>query len=115
MENEQLMSGGQVAKYLQLNQSTIYDVAQKGEVPAIKLGQIWCFRRAELDVWLEAQKVKQKLKRNNSRGGKNFSFLPHFFSNECPSLRNSRQSSKAIKMINTLLDYLLEILSITRY
>ncbi|MCL4298824.1 MAG: helix-turn-helix domain-containing protein [Anaerolineae bacterium] len=79
MENEQLMSGGQVVKYLQLNQSTIYDVAQKGELPAIKLGQIWCFRRAELDVWLEAQKVKQKLKRNNSRGQEFLILAPLFF------------------------------------
>ena len=61
MENEQLMSVEQVAKYLQLNRSTIYDWAQKGKLPAINLGQVWRFRRAELDAWLEAQKVGAKI------------------------------------------------------
>lgn len=61
MENEQLMSVEQVAKYLQLNRSTVYDWAQKGKLPAIKLGQIWRFRRTELDAWLEAKKVEAKI------------------------------------------------------
>lgn len=63
MENEQLMSVEQVAKYLQLNRSTIYDWAQRGKLPAIKLGQVWRFRRAELDTWLETQKVGAKVDR----------------------------------------------------
>lgn len=63
MENEQLMSVVQVAKYLQLNRSTIYDWAQRGKLPAIKLGQVWRFRRVELDTWLETQKVEAKVDR----------------------------------------------------
>lgn len=57
MENEQLMNVQQVADYLQVNPSTVYDWAQRGILPAMKLGQIWRFRRSELDVWLESQKA----------------------------------------------------------
>jgi PTS system nitrogen regulatory IIA component len=57
METDQLLSVEQVADYLQLNRSTVYDWAQKGKIPAIKLGQIWRFRRREIDRWLEAHKT----------------------------------------------------------
>lgn len=63
MENEQLMSVDQVAKYLQLNRSTVYDWAQKGKLPAIKLGQLWRFRRGEIDTWLETQKIEAKMEK----------------------------------------------------
>lgn len=60
MENEQLLSVQQVAEYLQVNRSTVYDWAQKGKLPAIKLGQMWRFRRSELDTWLESHKVESQ-------------------------------------------------------
>lgn len=65
MENEQLLNVEQVAEYLQVNRSTIYDWAQKGKLPAIKLGQIWRFRRSELDTWLEAHKVESPRESND--------------------------------------------------
>lgn len=62
-ESDQLLSVEQVAEYLQLNRSTVYDWAQKGKIPAIKLGQIWRFRRREIDRWLESHKVEpEKIK-----------------------------------------------------
>ena len=64
MINEQLMSVEQVAEYLQLTRSTVYDWDQKGKIPAIKLGQVWRFRRKEIDGWLA---VCRKSKFSNSR------------------------------------------------
>jgi excisionase family DNA binding protein len=53
MEEEVLLNVKQVAKYLQLKESTIYSWAQDGKIPAIKIGRTWRFRRSDLDEWLE--------------------------------------------------------------
>ena len=46
------MTVRQVAEYLQMSRDKIYDMAQKGEVPAAKIRQQWRFRRDLLDAWL---------------------------------------------------------------
>ena len=52
---DSLLNIQQVADYLQLNHSTVYQWAQQSRLPAIKLGGRWRFRHADLDAWLEAQ------------------------------------------------------------
>ena len=52
---ETLLNIQQVADYLQLNHSTVYQWAQQGRLPAIKLGGRWRFRRADIEEWLDAQ------------------------------------------------------------
>ncbi len=39
----------EVAAYLKAGKRTVYRLAQKGEIPAFKLGGTWRFRRSELD------------------------------------------------------------------
>ena len=53
MEQNTLLNVKQVAKYLQLKESTIYSWAQDGKIPAIKIGRTWRFRQTDLDAWLE--------------------------------------------------------------
>lgn len=53
MDEKQLLSARQVASYLQLSVLTIYDWAQKGNLPAIKVGRNWRFRRSDLEAWLD--------------------------------------------------------------
>lgn len=53
MTDAMLLNVKQVAKYLQLKESTIYSWAQDGKIPAIKIGRTWRFRRSDLDAWLE--------------------------------------------------------------
>lgn len=59
MENEQLMNVRQVAKFLQLNETTIYAWAQQGTLPGYKLGRKWRFRLSEIEAWLEKQRQVQ--------------------------------------------------------
>ncbi|MFA4974411.1 MAG: helix-turn-helix domain-containing protein [bacterium] len=42
----------QVAEYLQLSTMMVYKLAQKGEIPAAKIGSAWRFDRDEIDAWL---------------------------------------------------------------
>ena len=53
MSENTLMDIKQVAAYLQINEATAYSWAQKGELPAIKIGRIWRFRREDIETWLD--------------------------------------------------------------
>lgn len=54
-----LMTVEDVAGYLRVAERTIYDWAQKGEIPCGKLGSSWRFRRSDIDRWL-AEKFNRK-------------------------------------------------------
>ena len=59
------MTVEQLAKYLQVDQYTIYAWARKGKMPAFKVGRFWRFRKEEIDKWLLKQRNidKQRGKR----------------------------------------------------
>ncbi len=42
----------EVAKYLRVSERTIYDWAQKGKIPAGKLGTVWRFKKSEIEKWI---------------------------------------------------------------
>lgn len=50
----------EVAAYLKAGKRTVYRLAQKGEIPAFKLGGTWRFRRSELDRWIADSINKKK-------------------------------------------------------
>ena len=50
----------QIAKYLQISESSIYKMAQGGKIPAYKVGRQWRFRKEEIDAWVERRKVIKK-------------------------------------------------------
>lgn len=42
----------EVAKYLRVSGRTVYDWAQKGQIPAGKIGNVWRFKKSELEDWV---------------------------------------------------------------
>lgn len=52
---KEIMTTQEVAEYLRLNEATIYKLAQSGEIPAVKVGGIWRFRRDLIDEWFRQQ------------------------------------------------------------
>jgi PTS system nitrogen regulatory IIA component len=42
----------EVAKYLRVSDRTVYDWAQKGEIPAGKIGTVWRFKKSEVVKWV---------------------------------------------------------------
>ena len=55
---EVLMTVEEVAKYLQLNTQTVSRMAARGELPAVKIGRHWRFRKETLDSFLDEQAAK---------------------------------------------------------
>lgn len=42
----------EVAKYLRVSERTVYDWAQKGEIPSGKIGTVWRFKKVEIEKWV---------------------------------------------------------------
>jgi PTS system nitrogen regulatory IIA component len=56
MSEEQLMSVRELADYLRVNISTVYIWSQRGQIPALKMGKMWRYRRSEIDQWLRERR-----------------------------------------------------------
>ena len=48
----------EIAEYLRLSESTVYQMAQKGEIPGIKIGGTWRFKMEEIENWLEKKRKR---------------------------------------------------------
>lgn len=59
MSNDTLMTVANLAEYLQLDEQTIYKKVEVGELPAIKVGGVYRFRKADIDRWLDTQQTKK--------------------------------------------------------
>jgi excisionase family DNA binding protein len=42
---------------LKVNPRTIYRLIKTGELPAIRVGRQWRFRRTDLDEWIDRQRT----------------------------------------------------------
>jgi PTS system nitrogen regulatory IIA component len=57
MTDDPLMSVREIAAYLNVNISTIYMWSQKGQIPAMKIGTMWRYRRSEIEDWLNQRRT----------------------------------------------------------
>lgn len=53
MKETEIMTIEEVARLLRVSERTVYEWAQKGEIPAGKLGSSWRFKRAEVERWVD--------------------------------------------------------------
>jgi nitrogen PTS system EIIA component len=65
MVEDSILTIEEVAKYLRVSDRTVYDWAQKGEIPSGKIGTVWRFKRSEIEQW-----VNERLSAGRLRGQK---------------------------------------------
>jgi len=51
----EIMTAQELAQYLRLAEATIYKLAQAGEIPAVKVGRTWRFKKELIDEWFRQQ------------------------------------------------------------
>jgi len=51
----EIMTVQELAQYLRLAEATIYRLAQAGEIPAVKVGRTWRFKKELIDEWFRKQ------------------------------------------------------------
>jgi len=54
----EVMTVQEVAQYLRLAEATIYRLAQAGEIPGVKVGRTWRFKRTLIDEWFRQQSAQ---------------------------------------------------------
>jgi len=55
----EIMTAPEVAQYLRLDKATIYRLAQAGEIPAVKVGRTWRFKKELIDKWLQDESMQR--------------------------------------------------------
>ncbi|MBC7334425.1 MAG: helix-turn-helix domain-containing protein [Actinobacteria bacterium] len=61
---EEILTVKELAKYLKMDEYTVYRLARKGVLPGVKIGGEWRFKKDLIDKWIEEKslnKGKQKL------------------------------------------------------
>ncbi len=60
MSNESPIDAKEAAKILGVTARTVIRLADKGEIAGFKVGDVWRFRRLDLENYIEAQINKRK-------------------------------------------------------
>ena len=55
MWKDEILTIGEVAKFLKVSERTVYDWALKGKIPGGKIGTVWRFKRSEVEAWVDAK------------------------------------------------------------
>lgn len=63
--DHEILTAADVAKFLRIPKTTVYDLAQRGRLPAFKVGRHWRFRKAKIEQWLRGQ--EQGMRRTASK------------------------------------------------
>ena len=64
MVEDAILTIEEVAKYLRVSERTVYDWAQKGEIPAGKIGTVWRFKKTEIENWVSKRLTPARLDGN---------------------------------------------------
>jgi len=63
---ERMLTTEQVSKWLGIAPRTLCTWAELGEIPAVKVGRQWRFRRSEIILWLQQQQANQSQARTRA-------------------------------------------------
>jgi excisionase family DNA binding protein len=55
--NKGFMTTEEVLEYLQVNLRTVYRLIKTRNIPAIRVGRQWRFRRGDIEAWLDSQRA----------------------------------------------------------
>jgi PTS system nitrogen regulatory IIA component len=54
-EEDEILTIREVARYLKMNERSIYKLAHQGLIPTVKIASQWRFRKNLIDAWFESQ------------------------------------------------------------
>ncbi|MDR1444877.1 MAG: PTS sugar transporter subunit IIA, partial [Treponema sp.] len=61
MLSDDILTLEEVANYLRVSERTVYEWAQKGEIPAGKIGMVWRFKKPEIERWVNERLMDKRL------------------------------------------------------
>jgi excisionase family DNA binding protein len=67
--DETFLTTTEVIEYLQVNLRTVYRLLKAGELPGVRVGRQWRFRKSDVDAWLEGQRTGRRATPPRSAAG----------------------------------------------
>ena len=64
MAKEEILKVKELAKYLKMDEHTVYRLARKRVLPAAKIGGEWRFKKDLIDKWIEKKSLSKSSKSN---------------------------------------------------
>jgi len=96
--NHEIMTIEEVAEYLRVSERTVYDWAQKGQLPGGKLGTTWRFKRSDIEGW-----VNRRLGAPASAVSKGDGLLPKILSPDRVVFLEGSKKENALKTLCAVL------------
>jgi excisionase family DNA binding protein len=56
MTQEEFLTTAELLDYLQVNLQTVHRLIKAGQIPPVRVGREWLFRKRDIDGWLEANR-----------------------------------------------------------
>ncbi len=53
-QSDDVMTIDELAAYLKLSKSSLYQFARAGKVPGVKIGEQWRFQKSAIDEWMRS-------------------------------------------------------------
>ena len=57
---EEILTIRELAKYLKINERTVYLLAKQKKIPGIKIGGSWRFKKEMVDNWIIEQSTRKE-------------------------------------------------------
>jgi excisionase family DNA binding protein len=57
LNDTELMTIHEVARYLHLSEAQVYKMVRAGRVPSIRIGKAWRFKKELLDEWIRRESL----------------------------------------------------------
>jgi PTS system nitrogen regulatory IIA component len=96
--DDDILTIEEVAKYLRVSERTVYDWAQKGEIPSGKIGTVWRFKKNDIERW-----VNERLSSNKSQGSFNVVQVRNILSPERIVFLNHTRKRDALLALSEVL------------
>ena len=72
MAEKEIMTVKQIAKYLQMDEHTIYNLSRSGKIPSIKIAGQWRFKKDVIDKWISEESLERVFQNmKSSTAGRN--------------------------------------------
>src|SRR6187402_3547996 len=69
MTQDDFLTTSELLDYLQVNLQTVHRLIKAGQIPPVRVGRQWLFRRRDIDGWLEANREARPNLRNPDSSG----------------------------------------------
>ena len=56
--HRELLTAEELARYLEVETSSVLEWAERGKIPAVREGNFWKFDRTKIDEWVSNEKIK---------------------------------------------------------